>query len=147
MPSLTPSQQRVYDALPVHFRSHGRPPTIRELCRQVGFASPNAPLTHLRALQAQGLIVRDPLTSRGFRLADQSAIGEEPPEPAPSLRPPTVSLLNNRIVLDFGVGCVYLDREQAVNLAGELLARVRSLRRAEGMHRGEEVGAPSLLRD
>ncbi len=135
MPSLTPSQQRVYDALLAHFRHHGRPPTIRELCRQVGYASPNAPLSHLRALQAQGLIVRDPLTSRGIRLADESAIGEEPPTPAPSPSPPTVSLLNSRIILDFGMGCVGLDREQAVNLAGELLARVRSLRRAEGVPR------------
>ncbi len=132
MPSLTPSQQRVYDALLAHFRRHGRPPTIRELCRQVGYASPNAPLRHLSGLQAQGLIVRDPLTSRGIRLADESAIGEKPP-PTMSPRPPTVSLLHSRIVLDFGVGCVSLDREQAVKLAGELLVRVRSLRRTEGV--------------
>lgn len=135
IPSLTPNQQRVYDALLAHCRHHGRPPTIRELLQQMGDASPNAPLSHLRALQREGPIVRDLLTARGIRLTSDEALDLVPAEPAPLPRPPTVSLLNSRIVLDFGVGCVCLDREQVVNLAGELLARVRSLRRAEGVSR------------
>jgi hypothetical protein len=36
-----------------------------------------------------------------------------------------MSLLNNRLMLDFGTGCVHLSRQEALKLAGDLLARVR----------------------
>ena len=139
MPSLSKSQQRVYDGLVAYFHEHGRTPTIRELCRLLGFASLNAPLPHLRALQAQGLILRDPKTARGIRLVGmEPSNGATPPaDPAhlPSPRVPTASLLNDRLLLDFGTGCVCLDREEAIKLAGDLLARVRSLRQDEGAPR------------
>jgi repressor LexA len=60
---------------------HGYPPSVRDIQRGFGFASPRSAAKHLQALKAQGLIELPARTARGIRLvgggsiADTSAFG------------------------------------------------------------------------
>lgn len=51
-----------------HLARAGYPPSVREIQRAFGFASPNAAAKHLRALAAQGLVELPAHTARGIRL-------------------------------------------------------------------------------
>ena len=65
---LTPRQQEVLDLLVDFVNTHGYPPTCQELANLLGVASPNAALTHLRALERKRIITLAPGTSRGIRI-------------------------------------------------------------------------------
>jgi repressor LexA len=53
------------------------PPTRADICAALGFKSPNAAESHLRALEAKGVIEMKPGTSRGIRIVAQ---GVQSPE-------------------------------------------------------------------
>jgi SOS-response transcriptional repressor LexA len=54
----TPRQQHVLDTLVGWFRRTLHWPSYRDLCAVLGIRSPNGVVSHLRALQKKGLIVR-----------------------------------------------------------------------------------------
>ncbi|MGH8145559.1 MAG: transcriptional repressor LexA [Rhodanobacteraceae bacterium] len=64
----TPAQLKVLRFVRTHLARHGYPPSVREIQRAFGFASPNAAAKHLRALEAQGIIELPARTARGIRL-------------------------------------------------------------------------------
>ena len=64
----TPAQLRVLRFLREHLVGHGFPPSVREIQRAMGFASPRSAAKHLQALEAQGLIELPARTARGIRL-------------------------------------------------------------------------------
>ncbi|RLK48833.1 SOS-response transcriptional repressor LexA [Alkalispirillum mobile] len=66
--TLTPRQQQVLEQIREHIRRTGYPPTRTELCQALGFRSPNAAESHLRALARKGAIELRPGTSRGIHL-------------------------------------------------------------------------------
>jgi repressor LexA len=67
---LTARQAEVLRAIARHYREHGVPPTVREVCEAMGFSSPNALSCHLEALARKGAIVwRQDGRSRGIVLA------------------------------------------------------------------------------
>ena len=51
-----------------HLERTGFPPTRAEICTAMGFSSPNAAETHLRALERKGVIEMTSGASRGIRL-------------------------------------------------------------------------------
>jgi len=57
--TLTRQQARILETLTDFWREHGYPPTIRELGRLVGIASPSAVLKHLRSLERKGYLQRE----------------------------------------------------------------------------------------
>lgn len=57
--TLTRKQAKVLEVLEEFWREHGYPPTIRELGRLVGIASPSAVLKHLRSLEKKGYLERE----------------------------------------------------------------------------------------
>ncbi|MCX7974094.1 MAG: transcriptional repressor LexA [Candidatus Aminicenantes bacterium] len=57
--TLTRRQAKVLEALKTFWQEHGYPPTIRELGRLVGIASPSAVLKHLRSLERKGYLDRE----------------------------------------------------------------------------------------
>lgn len=57
--TLTRQQARILEALTDFWQEHGYPPTIRELGRLVGIASPSAVLKHLRSLEKKGYLQRE----------------------------------------------------------------------------------------
>jgi len=65
---LTDRQQAVLDHLRQHLATHGRPPTIWEVARAFGLASPNGVAKHLQALAEKGFIALEPGRARGIRL-------------------------------------------------------------------------------
>lgn len=67
--ATTPAQLRVLHFLREHLARNGFPPSVREIQRAMGFASPRSAAKHLQALEAQGLIELPAHTARGIRLA------------------------------------------------------------------------------
>ena len=45
-----------------------RPVTVRSICQELGWSSPNAAQSHIRYLIQKGLLTRDAGTARGLRL-------------------------------------------------------------------------------
>lgn len=71
---LTPRQVEVLACLVQALNERGIPPTRAELATTLGFRSPNAAETHLRALARKGVIELAPGTSRGIRLCMPAAM-------------------------------------------------------------------------
>ena len=68
MDELTPRQAQILQIVREHLASRGYPPTRAEICRIMGFRSPNAAEEHLKALARKGAIEMAPGASRGLRL-------------------------------------------------------------------------------
>jgi repressor LexA len=64
---ITPRQREVYDAIVDYCEANGYGPTIRELCKHFGWASPNGAMCHLRLLRDRGWISWSPRHSRTIR--------------------------------------------------------------------------------
>ncbi len=68
MRTLTPRQAEILEFIRNFISESGFPPTRAEINRALGFRSPNAAESHLRALQKKGAIELLPGSSRGIRL-------------------------------------------------------------------------------
>jgi repressor LexA len=68
MDELTPRQQQILQLIREQIAGSGLPPTRAEICRAMGFRSPNAAEEHLRALARKGAIEMLAGASRGIRL-------------------------------------------------------------------------------
>ncbi len=65
---MTDTRARILEAFRTLQRKSGRPPTMRELGKQVGLKSTRTVFDHLKALEAEGLLIRRP-GARGIALA------------------------------------------------------------------------------
>ena len=83
MKELTKQQSKVLACVEVYLNKTGFPPTRAEICKELGFKSPNAAEMHLRALEKKGYISIQSGSSRGISIvkSQQSfeSIGEEMP--------------------------------------------------------------------
>jgi repressor LexA len=77
MLELTRRQNEILDFIRRNIESTGMPPTRADICDALGFRSPNAAESHLRALEAKGVIEMTPGASRGIRLIAQGAQAPE----------------------------------------------------------------------
>ncbi|MBI5399412.1 transcriptional repressor LexA [Candidatus Saganbacteria bacterium] len=64
---LNQKQKEVYDYVEKYINDKGFPPSIREVCKAAGFASPRAGQKYLEALEEQGYIQREN-KPRGIKL-------------------------------------------------------------------------------
>ena len=71
MPELTRRQTEILNLIRRQIEKTGLPPTRAEICEALGFNSPNAAESHLRALEAKGAIEMLPGASRGIRIVAQ----------------------------------------------------------------------------
>lgn len=71
---LTPRQAEILRLISDHTENYGFPPTRSEICRALGFRSPNAAEDHLQALARKGVIELTPGVSRGIRLKQQPGL-------------------------------------------------------------------------
>lgn len=71
---LTAKQQRIYDYLKLTILEKGYPPSVREICAEVGLSSSSTVHAHLSSLEERGYIRRDPSKPRAIEIADQSFI-------------------------------------------------------------------------
>jgi repressor LexA len=74
MDELTPRQTQILQLIRDHLSSRGYPPTRAEICRIMGFRSPNAAEEHLKALARKGAIEMAPRASRGLKLKAATGI-------------------------------------------------------------------------
>jgi repressor LexA len=73
MSSLTERQQQVYDFLAAYLAENGYPPTLQEIAKHLQISGNLGVLRHLKALQREGLITRNPGSSRSITLVDRVA--------------------------------------------------------------------------
>lgn len=74
---LTPRQNEILALIRRQIEKTGLPPTRADICAALGFKSPNAAESHLRALEAKGVIEMTPGASRGIRIVAQGAQSPE----------------------------------------------------------------------
>ena len=70
MEELTKRQQEILRMIREFMTDSGFPPTRADICRAMGFSSPNAAEEHLRALERKGAIEMLAGASRGIRLTE-----------------------------------------------------------------------------
>ncbi len=71
MSSLTERQQQVYDFLTTYLAANGYPPTLQEIAKHLHISGNLGVLRHLKALEREGLITRNPGSSRSIVLVDR----------------------------------------------------------------------------
>ncbi|MGH6630786.1 MAG: transcriptional repressor LexA [Burkholderiales bacterium] len=74
MESLTPRQAKILQLVTDAIEANGYPPTRAEICRAMGFSSPNAAEKHLRTLERKGAIEMLAGASRGIRLKAEQGL-------------------------------------------------------------------------
>lgn len=75
--NLTRRQSEILNLIRRQIETTGFPPTRAEICEALGFRSPNAAESHLRALEAKGAIEMMPGASRGIRIVAQGVHAPE----------------------------------------------------------------------
>ena len=68
---LTARQQEIYEFIRDKIRTRGYGPTVREIGKEFGINSPNGVISHLKAMQEKGAIVRRPGMSRAIELVKE----------------------------------------------------------------------------
>jgi repressor LexA len=74
MEELTARQQEILQMIREFMAESGFPPTRAEICRAMGFSSPNAAEEHLRTLERKGAIEMLAGASRGIRLKEAAGL-------------------------------------------------------------------------
>ncbi|MDR2930051.1 MAG: transcriptional repressor LexA [Propionibacteriaceae bacterium] len=85
---LTLRQRRVLDVILASVRDRGYPPTVREICEQVGLNSPSSVAHQLRVLENRGFLRRDPNRPRAMEVLAPPASAPAPTTPEPYIAVP-----------------------------------------------------------
>ncbi len=72
---LNKRQQEIFDFIKRYSAKHGYPPTVRDIAKAVGLASPSTVHAHLANLEKIGLLRRDPSKPRAIELLDRAVEG------------------------------------------------------------------------
>tara|TARA_B100000989_G_scaffold97593_1_gene71081 strand:+ start:216 stop:833 length:618 start_codon:yes stop_codon:yes gene_type:complete len=83
MKELTNQQSKVLSCVEVYLNKTGFPPTRAEICKELGFKSPNAAEMHLRALEKKGYIKIQSGSSRGISIVKNQQSFDEYSEQIP----------------------------------------------------------------
>ena len=78
MPKEPDRRERILKYIREFLREKGYPPTVREIQRACGLASPRPVQYHLEALEREGLIERIPGVARGIQLPEREPVEEVP---------------------------------------------------------------------
>ena len=70
MSELKDKQLLIYEILKDFTSQKGYPPTVREICKAVGLKSTSSVHGHLKQLEKEGLIKRDPTKPRALEIVD-----------------------------------------------------------------------------
>lgn len=76
MKKMTAKQREVYEFLRRYQEENGYPPTVREICTEIGFKSPSTAHFHLEGLKSSGYIIRDSRKTRALKFLPNE--GEAP---------------------------------------------------------------------
>ena len=89
---LTLRQRRILEVIQASAQERGYPPTVREICEQVGLNSPSSVAHQLRVLEARGFLRRDPNRPRALEilLPGQESSAQSTDTEEPGVRVPLV---------------------------------------------------------
>ena len=65
---VTPKQQRVLNFIEAQISDKGYPPTVREICAEIGFKSTSSAHAYLKTLEDKGLLHRDATKTRALKI-------------------------------------------------------------------------------
>ena len=74
---LTEKQRRVLEFIREDIRLKGYPPSVRDICRGMGFKSTSSVHAHLSALQKKGVIRKDPTKPRAIEIIEDTKRRQE----------------------------------------------------------------------
>ena len=74
---LSKRQKAIYEYICTYTKSHGYPPSVREIGSAVGLASPSTVHMHLKVLQERGYIRRDSKKPRTIEVVSESPTSSE----------------------------------------------------------------------
>lgn len=77
MKKLQNPREEIFQYIVAYSEAHAYPPSVREICEAVGLTSTATVHTHLKLLEKQGLIQRDPSRQRSIRVIESPAL-EQP---------------------------------------------------------------------
>ncbi len=66
-------QKKILDFVNKQVREKGYPPSVREICRAVGFKSTSTVHAYLSNLEEEGLISKDPAKTRALKVIDENS--------------------------------------------------------------------------
>lgn len=75
VPGLTSRQQQVLEYIDAAVRTHGYPPSVREIGKAVGLSSSSTVHAHLAVLEEKGYLRRDPTKPRAIELCSDPESG------------------------------------------------------------------------
>ncbi len=75
---LTPRQNKILDMIRDFTAEYGYPPSIRQICEEVGISSTSVVSYNLDVLQRRGFLTRDRHVSRALRLVEEESLDEKP---------------------------------------------------------------------
>ena len=81
--SLTTREQAILDCIKNKIRENGFPPTVREICNEVGLRSTSTVHGYLARLEELGVIKRDPSSSRAIEVTDDMSWRKKKIVPTP----------------------------------------------------------------
>lgn len=77
MKKLDNAPMVIYRYICEYFKQNNFPPTIREICTHVGLSSPSTVHRHMKTLQQQGLIDKDPHKQRAYVISNYQNASED----------------------------------------------------------------------
>jgi repressor LexA len=66
-------QKKILDFVNRQVQEKGYPPSVREICKAVGFKSTSTVHAYLSSLEAEGLISKEPAKTRALKVIDESS--------------------------------------------------------------------------
>lgn len=75
--TLSARQRQILEFIDEHLRTHGYPPSVREIAQGVGLSSTATVHTHLASLESKGYLRRDPTKPRAMEIHFESASGAQ----------------------------------------------------------------------
>ncbi|MBI2264750.1 MAG: repressor LexA [Armatimonadetes bacterium] len=83
--SLSKRQEGILNFIRTETTRRGYPPTVREICKALGFSSTSSVHRHLESLRQKGLIRRPPNLTRAIEVVNREAGAEQSMSPVPVL--------------------------------------------------------------
>lgn len=74
---LSQRQREILEYIGQHTRSHGYPPTVREIGEAVNLSSSSTVHAHLKVLEQRGMISRDAVLTRAIRVVDEENLRQK----------------------------------------------------------------------
>ncbi len=117
-PPLTPRQHDVLDLVRAGVRTHGYPPSVREMAAALQLSSPSTVKHHLDSLERAGYLRRDPRRPRALELASDI----DPRSPLPTPAPPAAERRTVVTTVQLPAAPSTGDAHAAIPLVGRIAA-------------------------